>query len=74
MSTAGVDFTSATNQVITIPANAVRFNIPIAINDDNINEPDESFNVVLSRAAGTPSDVTIGSPNPTTVTIQDNEG
>ena len=68
-----MDYTSATNQAITIPANTQRFNISIPINDDNVHEATEVFRVMLSRVATTPSSATIVNPNPTTVEITDND-
>ena len=68
-----MDYTSATNQAITIPANTQRFNISIPINDDNVHEATERFRVMLSRVATTPSGATIVIPNPTTVEITDND-
>ena len=68
-----MDYTPATNQAITIPANTQLFNISIPINDDNVHEATERFRVMLSRVETTPSSATIVNPNHTTVEITDND-
>ena len=60
---------------VTIPAGSTGVNVPVAIVDDSINEPDETFRATLSIINGvTTPGVTIGSNNPATVTINDNDG
>lgn len=60
---------------VTIPAGSTGVTVPVPIVDDSINEPDETFRATLSiiNEVTTPG-VTIGSNNPATVTINDNEG
>ncbi|WP_412468438.1 Calx-beta domain-containing protein [Pedobacter sp. KLB.chiD] len=69
---AGLDYT-ATSGTLTFPANAaagatLTFTVPI--NDDDLIEPSETFNVTLSNVTG--GVVTIGAL-PATVTITDND-
>jgi len=45
--------------------------IPVVLTDDGVVESDESFDVVLSNAAG--GNVTLGTPAATSVTIADND-
>jgi hypothetical protein len=65
--TAGKDYT-ATSGTLTIPArqNGGSFNIPI-LDDNAVNEPDETFQVFLSN----PSGATLGPDNDATITIQE---
>ena len=67
------DYTGSTNRRIVIPANTQTFDISIPIENDAIFENNEQFSVQLALAADTPSGVTTGSPNPTTVQISDND-
>ncbi len=47
--TAGTDYVAATNKLVTIPAGATAATIPISIKGDTAVEPNETFNVELSR-------------------------
>ena len=67
------DYSGSTNQRIVIPANTQTFDISIPIESDNTLESNEQFRVQLALAADTPSRVTTGSPNPTTVEILDDD-
>ena len=48
---AGFDYVGATGTV-TIPQGSQTVTIPVAINDDALDEPDESFTVTLTGASG----------------------
>ena len=51
-----------------------QFTIGIPIINDDDNEPTERFQAQLSVVTGvTPSSVSIGSPNPTNIDINDND-
>ena len=51
-----------------------QFNIEIPIINDENNEPTERFQAELALVPGeTPSGVSIGSPNPTNIDINDND-
>ncbi len=64
----GSDYTSASG-TLTFEAGQTSKTISIAIAEDSIDEPDETFTVSLSN----PSNVTLGSSSKTTVTIEDND-
>jgi hypothetical protein len=69
---AGVDYDNDGGSVMFADGDMVNktFNVPIC--DDAVFEsPDETFNATLSIGAGS---ATIGSPNPATVTIIENDG
>ena len=68
-----MDYTGSTNQRIVIPANTQTYAISIPIENDSIRESTEQFGVQLILAADTPSRVTTGTPNPTTVQILDDD-
>ena len=69
----GVDYNSGP-YIVTFTAGQTRapFNVPIIINDDNICEGNEMFDVTIDPSS-TPSFVTVGSPDQATVTIVDDE-
>ena len=69
---AGVDYDSDAIMSITIPALDRSISRTIAINDDNIFEPSETFTVTLTVVAGQRG-VTTGIPNVGTITITDND-
>ncbi|MCB0350921.1 MAG: hypothetical protein KDD38_07045, partial [Bdellovibrionales bacterium] len=64
-----VDYT-ATSGTLTFAAGSTVGSISVPINDDNVSESDEDFNVTLSS----PGVVTIGFPFIQTHTINDNDG
>ena len=68
---AGSDFQ---NEVITLTfgPNNLQQIANIEIEDDDVVESDESFNIVLSP--GSSGLATLGSPNSAVVTITDNDG
>jgi len=66
--TAPADYTSTANTLTFIPGQTARtFDVPIA--DDTLDEDDESLQVTL----GAPTNATLGSPNPATITILDDD-
>ncbi|WP_316829641.1 Calx-beta domain-containing protein [Pedobacter aquatilis] len=70
--TAGLDYT-ATSGTLTFPANApagTTLTFTVAINDDNLVEPNETLTAALSNVTG--GVVTIGT-SPATLTIVDND-
>ncbi|AMJ62438.1 Calx-beta domain-containing protein [Bosea sp. PAMC 26642] len=68
---AGSDFTAATNATITIPAGQTSISTTLAILNDTIFEPSESFTVALGGA--TLNGAAIATGGPATVTILDND-
>ena len=60
---------------VTIQAGQTQATFTVTLNNDNIHELIENFTVLLvAPAEGNPADVTLGSPNPTTVKIIDDDG
>ena len=67
---AGADYTPVTNHTVEFAdGDTAAKTIQIFINDDSLNEPDETVNLTLSNPAG---GVTFGSPAAATLTISDN--
>lgn len=56
--TAGSDYTAVTGGTVTIPANASTANIPITINNDTVDEEDETFYVNLGTVTTNNASVT----------------
>ena len=71
-----MDYTAiAPNSRVTIPAGQTSVNYNIPIIDDGAFENQEQFQAELFLVPGTtPSAVTLGTPNPTTIQINDNDG
>jgi hypothetical protein len=67
---AGQDFTSTTTSVAFAAGDSIAKTVNIAISDDALADPAETFIVTLSAATG---GAQIGAPASTTVTIQDND-
>lgn len=70
--TPGADFTPVTNQTVTLGASflgATTQTVDVPILADTLDEPDESFTVVLSE----PSGDTLGTPSTATGTIKDDD-
>jgi hypothetical protein len=66
--TSGSDYNAASGTLTFAPGETAKsFNIVII--DDNVKEPNETFNIVLSNV----SSATLGSPAGATVTILDND-
>lgn len=65
---AGDDYTATAGTLVFAP-NQISQTIAISIIDDSLNEPDESFSIVLSN----PTNAILGSPISTTVTIQNDD-
>ncbi|MXW33075.1 MAG: hypothetical protein F4Z62_08220, partial [Rhodothermaceae bacterium] len=65
----GSDYTIASSGSVVVPAKAISVDIPVAIIDDQLDEPHET--VILTLAPGT--DYTLGSPNKHTLTIEDDD-
>lgn len=68
--TGDVDYTDDPG-VVTFPSGNAFQTIPVPILDDSIDEPDETFTVVLSNPTGGAS---IGVPGTITITIVDDDG
>jgi len=68
----GVDYDSGPYSV-TFPAGVTRMPFDVPINDDNICEGNENFNLTINSTS-LPTDITTGDPGSTTVTIVDDEG
>ena len=66
----GNDFTIQNSGTLSVAAGATTATIPVAINDDSINE--EAETVILTLTGGT--GYTLGSPKVHTLTITDNDG
>ena len=66
--TSGSDYT-AISGTLTFAAGTKSQTVSVAIVEDSVYEPDETFTVTLSR----PSNATLGSPASATVTIRDND-
>ena len=58
---------------VTIPAKATTAQFNVTINDDDILEGNETFNLTI-MASSLPSRIDIGNPAQATVTIVDNDG
>ena len=67
--TAGSDYT-ATNGTLNFGASDTSKTFDVTITDDAASEGDETITLTLSNATGATS---IGTPNPATLTIQDND-
>jgi hypothetical protein len=50
--TAGTDYESRTNKTLTIPADTTKRKVKITVFGDNTPEPNETFNITLSRPSG----------------------
>ena len=68
----GVDYSSGPYLVI-IPAGQTAAFLYVTINDDNILEEDEKFNLTINSSS-LPNNVVVGDRGQTTVTILDNDG
>ena len=68
--TAGSDYTATTNTLSWASGDSASKTFTVTILDDSVYEGNETFNVTLSAPTG---GATIGTPNPATVTITDNE-
>ncbi len=66
--TAGDDYTAA-NGTLTFPPEVTSQTFPVTILGDTIDEPDENIELSLSN----PNNATLGTPNPATLTIVDND-
>ena len=69
---AGIDYDHDPVTPITIPAGVSSVDLLIAINDDSVAEPSETFTVALTVVGGQRG-VSLGSPSTSTVTITDND-
>jgi hypothetical protein len=49
---AGSDYVALASKVFTIPAGAVSVSVPVTLRGDDLDEEDETFNLVLSNPAG----------------------
>ena len=67
--TAGSDYTALSGETVTISAGATSATVSVDLTDDVTDEPDETFDIVLSS----PSSATLGSPSSATATITDND-
>ena len=70
--TTGNDYNSG-NFIVEFIAEITRATFIVVINEDNIFEDHESFNLSISSSS-LPSKVTITNPGQATVTIVDNDG
>ena len=68
----GIDYESGPYNV-TIPAKATTVQFDVAINDDNILEGNENFNLSI-MASSQPSRIDIDNPARATITIVDDDG
>ena len=68
----GVDYGPGSYNV-TIPSGTTTAQFDVAINDDNVLEGNENFNLTI-MASSEPSRVSFGNPAQATVTIVDNDG
>ena len=68
----GVDYDSGI-YTVTIPAGQISVPFDVPINDDDIIEGNEDFDLTIIRTS-LPDGVTRGDPASATVTIVDNEG
>lgn len=64
----GTDYT-ITGNTLTFPAGTTSVNIPITLNNDTLDEPDETVPITLSGPVG----ATLGTPSTHTLTIQDDD-
>ena len=69
--TAPGDFTAATSATVIIPAGSTSVTFPVAITDDTVFEPTETFSVVVNGA--TLNGAAIAASGTVTVTITDND-
>ncbi|XP_065915710.1 extracellular matrix protein 3-like [Dysidea avara] len=67
-----IDYSSTTTYIIPFPAGVTRVPFNITIIDDNILESDEIFYLTITTDS-LPNGISVGYPNQTTVTIEDNE-
>ena len=65
----GVDYDSGP-YTVTIPAGDIRMSFNVPINDDDVSENNEQFDLTIDTV---PSFVTLTNPRQTTVTIVDND-
>ena len=68
----GVDYNSGP-YTIQFDVGVIRALFDVSVNNDNISEGDETFNLKIN-AQSLPDSVTIGDPGQTTVTILTNDG
>jgi len=68
----GVDYNSGP-YTVTFPAGVTSVPLNVPINNDNICERNENFNLTINSTS-LPSDVTVGDTSSTTVAIVDDEG
>ena len=68
----GVDYSFGPYPVI-IPAGQTAAFLNVIINDDNILEEDEKFNLTINSSS-LPNNVVVGDRGQTTLTILDNDG
>ena len=68
----GIDYESGPYNV-TIPSGTTTAQFDVAINDDDILEGNENFNLTIMTSSE-PSRVSIGNPAQATVTIVDDDG
>ena len=68
----GVDYNSGPYSV-QFNVGVIRASFDVSINNDNILEGDETFNLNINTSS-LPSGVTVGAPSQTTVTIPANDG
>lgn len=69
--TAGQDYTSATNQVVTFTAGQTSRTVDVPILPDTDSEDPETINLALSSPTGT--NLLLGAPSAATLTIVDND-
>jgi hypothetical protein len=67
---AGTDYTGADRVELTIPAGETTWDFTIDVNNDDLDEEEESFTVTLREPVG----ARLGNPSTTTVTIIDDDG
>jgi len=58
--TAGTDYTTITNQTVTFPANSTTQTVNVGVTNDNIVEPDETYNVILGNLSTSGRSVILG--------------
>jgi len=59
--------------IITFPNGTTTISLDVPINDDDIYEDDEDFQLTINQNT-LPNGITIGDTGSATVTIEDNEG
>ena len=69
----GVDFISGPYNIV-IPAGQTRVVFNVMINDDNVHEEIETFELIIATGQDLPGGIHLGENLSTTISIEDNDG